>query len=77
MGKAVLEQTLIERINRRLDLDDEKLKKADSFRLEISAGRYFVVDAKHRITQRHVDLEQLARELGVLADGEEVSLGQI
>jgi|SRR5579859_86626 len=73
---AVSERCLIRRINRKLSANAMQLSSAAGLRVETSVGRYFIVDVKrNRITQQHVDLEELGRELGVLADEEEVVFG--
>lgn len=70
---AVFEPALIQRINRKLSADAEQLQTARSFQLETSVGHYFIVDLRRNSVKRQqIDLEELGRELGVLADSEVV-----
>ena len=49
------------------------LKTARSERVELDLGRYFIVDVQgNHIHDHHVDLEKLARDLGVLQPWEEL-----
>ena len=69
--KVVFENVLIQRINRKLSAHAEQLQKARSFQLETSVGHYFIIDLRRNSVKRQeIDLEQLGRELGVLADSE-------
>jgi len=65
---------LIARINRKLRQKGRLgwvLKTSRSQHAEIDLGRYFIVDMERNfIEQHHVDVEKLARELGVLAPWE-------
>lgn len=76
MKAPVSERALIARINRALKREDDlaqlKTCREDS-RAYSTCGRYYIVDhSRNTITATHVDLENLGRELGVLADHEEV-----
>ena len=71
MAKAtkvpVSQRALIQRINRALAKENEALKAARSERDRQQLGNYFVIDLHRNTVQaQHVDLEALARELGVL-----------
>jgi hypothetical protein len=73
---AIFEHVLIQRINRKLSANTEQLRRSRSFQLETSVGHYFIVDLKRNSVERQqIDLEQLGRELGVLADGDVVIFG--
>jgi hypothetical protein len=59
-------RALIARINRKLKADDEKLC-ATRERWRGNLGDYFIVSlTSNIITCRHVDVEELARDIGVL-----------
>ena len=70
----VSERALIGRINRRLDRDNKKLfKSRPGSRLEANVGRFYVVDVwRNTVVDTHVDLESYGRELGVLAEWEQL-----
>jgi hypothetical protein len=69
----VTPRAVIQRINRKLKPDDRMLRTARSPRVEQDLGRYFIVNFnRNRIVEQHVDLEDLGRELGVLAAYEHV-----
>jgi hypothetical protein len=68
----ITEKALYQRINRKLRVDGEALKhsRADS-RAWLDLGDYFTVDVRENfVTRHHVDLADLGRELGVLAEWE-------
>jgi hypothetical protein len=68
---AVFEHTLIQRINRKLNANAKRLQRACSFQMEMSIGHYFIVDLRRNcIKRKQIDIEELGRELGVLADCE-------
>jgi hypothetical protein len=71
----VSRQALISRINRRLAKTNEKLVTTRTGPARIDLGRYYVVDTSthHGANRMHVDLEALARELGVLRENETVA----
>lgn len=63
----VSERALIQRINRALAKDGERLRKARSVQTTLSVGDYYVLDVqKNFIAHQHVDLDHLGRELKVL-----------
>jgi len=70
----VSERALIGRINRRLGRDYKKLfKSRPGSRLEANVGRFYVVDVwRNTVVDTHVDLESYGRELGVLAEWEQL-----
>jgi hypothetical protein len=61
-----------QRINRRLAAENQVLKAMRGERARQTMGDYIVVDDRNRILHHDVDPEALARELGALADWEEV-----
>ncbi len=73
MGKQrvpITPKALIQRINRKLRADGEVLKRARGH-VAITLGEYFVVDVTRKfVAHHHVDLAELGRELGVLAEWE-------
>ncbi len=63
----VSERALVQRINRRLAKDGERLKAAAGMRARLELGAYFVMDISHNcVLHKDVDLEELGRELEVL-----------
>ena len=75
----VSEGALIKRINRRLSSQQnyEVLKKARGRRYWSDLGDFYLLDWNHRaIIQGHVDIEMQGRELGVLADHEQLAVAQ-
>ena len=73
-GKVpVSTRAIIQRINRKLAKDGDKLRKNRSQRWWPEMGDYYIVDEERNAFIRgHVDLEDLGRELGVLEDWETV-----
>jgi hypothetical protein len=70
MGKKldVSTRALVQRINRRLKPDNERVKSGRRY-----AGQYYVIDfARNWVTSENVDLEALGRELGALEPWEKV-----
>ena len=60
-------RALIQRINRKLEQNDQRLRAARSSDL----GRYYILDFKHNsVVKRHIDPEALGRDFGVLKDYE-------
>lgn len=71
----VSERAVVARINRALAKDNRTLRttRADS-RWYSNTGRHYVIDiAQNCILWTDVDLEELGRELGVLADYETIA----
>lgn len=69
----VSERALLQRVNRRLAKDGEQLRTARRFRDGVDShetsklGRYYALDlSRNIVTAAHVNLENRARELGVL-----------
>lgn len=72
----VTPRALTQRIARALRRDGSILKKARSPRAVQNVGEFYVVDAaKNAITATHCDLEELGRELEVLAGYEALADG--
>ena len=67
----------IQRINRKLAPDGEKLKRCrEGGRWLSDLGRYYVLDVNRNVLlTRHVDLDALGRKLKVLAPWESVVEG--
>ena len=70
----VSKRALLQRVNRALRDKGEILKAARSPRVADELGQHFVVrlTGKRIVTQQHVDVEALGRELGVLSEWERV-----
>jgi hypothetical protein len=72
MRAPVSLRAVIQRINRKLR-PDKTLKASRGEPARLDVGAFYVVDHRtNAIQQRDVDLEALARELGVLKPWEEV-----
>jgi hypothetical protein len=72
-GKSVpvSKRAIIQRINRKLSAEGEKLKTNRSQRWYSDLGSYYIVDEnRNAVVSAHHDLEALGRELGVLAPWE-------
>ena len=57
-------QALMKRINRRLDGLRVRVCRHDS-RDFLNLGRYYITDSSKLLRERNVDLNQLAKELGL------------
>lgn len=69
----VSSRALVQRINRKLRIDDEVLKKTRPNSVWNELGDYYILDFnRNRITAKDVDIEELGRELGVLHPQEEL-----
>jgi hypothetical protein len=67
MKIPVSERALIARINRKLTHDGERLCQSRSAQTSASVGEYFILDVmRNFISHQNVELENLAKELGVL-----------
>ena len=70
----VTTRAVIQRINRRLKPDLEMLKTTRGNRWRQEVGDYYVIDfTKNWIIDKHVDPEEMGRELGVLEPWEVVA----
>jgi len=71
----VSERAVIARINRALAPQDMHLKTSRGWRMKLDVGHYYVVNTRiNGIVQpyKHMDLQSIARDVGVLEDWEEV-----
>jgi len=69
----VSKNAVIARINRNLWHGGGVLEKSRGERVRISIGDYYVLNVNHNfIFRHHVNVEVLARELGVLEEWEQV-----
>jgi len=73
-GKVpVTMRALIQRINRKLAAQGEKLKTYRGGRSEVQLGRYYIIDVRRNfLVAGNQDPEGLGRELGVLKEWEKV-----
>lgn len=73
--KSIQEVTvnaLVKRINRRLGVDEMQLRRPR--RYDASIGSYYIHGlARNLVVETHVDPEELARRLGVMATWERVA----
>jgi hypothetical protein len=76
LGATVSMKSLMQRVNRKLAEQGERLRKTRSVRDFCNLGEYFTVDVQHNcVVRHHVDPEALARELGALQPWERVEEG--
>ncbi len=60
-------KALLQRVNRRLRENDQRVCRARSERVRLGPGAFYAIDEKRSlILGKDVNLEQLARELGAL-----------
>ena len=75
--RVVTEQALIRRINRKLAREGQfgaQLHKYRGGRWLVDLGNFYVIDRDTGgLVQAHVDLEELAREVGALAKSEKLA----
>lgn len=70
---SVTERAVVMRINRVLKKNDNQLKKYRGGLWWRDLGDYYILDLSHNnILEGHVDIELIARELGVLKDYEKI-----
>jgi hypothetical protein len=69
---AVTRAAVLGRINRKLAHDGETMRTSRSERDRFDPGTHYIESANDFVYHKHVDLEALARELGVLCDTETV-----
>ena len=71
----VSERALMARVNRKLRDNDEVLRHAAELsRAWSNLGSYYTVNVRiNGVTRSHIDIEELARELGCLKPYERVS----
>ena len=67
-------RAVIQRINRKLKPDLEMLRATRGTRMRLDVGDYHVIDFRlNAVIHTNVDVEIMARELGVLKDYEEMA----
>lgn len=70
----VTQSAVISRINRKLAHEGEALKKSRSMRMYLEVGDFYILNINgNYIVRHHMDVEDLARELGVLYPFEEIA----
>lgn len=70
----VSERALVARINRKLRQDAEALHRSRGTRFWSDLGDYYIVDfRRNSLVRGHVDIEELAHELGVLKPWESLA----
>jgi hypothetical protein len=70
----VSERALVQRINRKLLLDDQRLVKTRGAQAILDLGEYYVLDWRRNLAlDTRVDPEDLGRELGALRPWERVA----
>lgn len=62
------EKALIQRINRKLRPNCERLRKTRGQNDWLNLGDYYIVDSRNVVVKSHVDPEEIGRELGVLKE---------
>jgi hypothetical protein len=75
----VSERAIIARINRALAPQDMQLKTSRGWRMKLDVGDYYVVNTRiNGIVQpyKHMPLPDIARDVGVLKDWEEVDYSE-
>ncbi len=71
---TITENACIKRINRKLAHENERLCTSQSYGEKSNLGSHYILDVHRNSPVRYpVDVEEIARELGVLAEGEGVS----
>ena len=75
MKIKISERAVIQRINRKLAKDNEKLKTLHETSQSIhNIGRHYIVDIySGAILHTHQDVESLGREIGVLHNREKIA----
>jgi hypothetical protein len=69
----VSKRAVLQRINRKLRKNMEMVRTLRGHRWQSDGGRFFRVDLDRNVLiQKHVDLDQLAKDLGVLYPYEEI-----
>jgi hypothetical protein len=70
-------RALTARINRHLAGQGQALKRSRGMTASTALGDHYLVDlARNQVAVMHVDIERLARDLGVLAGWEELAESQ-
>jgi hypothetical protein len=69
---SVSADAVVKRVNRRMKCLGITLKAMRPGRRRAYFGQFYLMGPDDLVTDKHVDLEQTARELGVLMDNEEI-----
>lgn len=73
----ITQRALIQRINRVLARDGQQLKAYRGGKWESDLGRYYIVDLnRNRLLRGDVELDDLGRELDVIAGYEKLEEGE-
>jgi hypothetical protein len=73
-GIPISERALIQRLNRKLQAQDQKLKTARGWRMQSHAGRFYVINSRHGwVEAKNIDLEEWGRERGALHPWEQLA----
>lgn len=73
--KKFSEKSIQARINRKLCLEEQMLRKARGVKAIQDFGYWYVVNVnRNSLVDSHVDLESFARELGLLCDSEIIEI---
>jgi hypothetical protein len=74
MERQISEGALIKRINRKLKPEYKQVRTARGFNMEQNYGHFYVLDLyRNMVDCGDVDLQELGRELEVLAPWEELA----
>ncbi len=73
MKARITMRALIQRINRKLAKEEQKLKKSRGLQMSYDVGDYFIIDTYQNNTAAiNIDPVELGKEIGVLKPYEEV-----
>jgi hypothetical protein len=61
-----------DRVRRKLKQEGQSLRKTRGKRMQQECGDYYIFDDRKHIVAKHLDLMNLAKELGVFRPGEKV-----
>jgi hypothetical protein len=75
MKKQITKKSLMARINRKLEGEQQQLCKSQlNTRAQSNLDDFYVLDTlRHSIIDYHVDLAELARDIGTMANYEELT----
>jgi hypothetical protein len=71
--KIITKSALIQRINRQLAKAGERLRTARSWSARLDCGEYFIVNERNCMLAHDVDIEELGRQLEVIARHERLA----
>jgi hypothetical protein len=73
VGVPVTMRAVLQRLNRKLAKEDEKMAKARGARARFDLGEYFILDTERNFVKcTNVDPVAFAKDYGVLADWETI-----